>query len=93
MRATSKGKMFAIYTSPIMESIKGPGFLPTYYKEYQDVFEKKNAHLLSQLHPYDCFQPTTKNIKMYLRRKMHIYFLNSIHMIASNLLQRISRCI
>jgi hypothetical protein len=37
-----------------MESIKRPKALPTYYKEYLDVFEKKNANLLPQYRPYDC---------------------------------------
>jgi hypothetical protein len=28
--------------------------LPTHYKEYQDVFEKKNVDLFPQQRPYDC---------------------------------------
>jgi hypothetical protein len=54
MRAAKKGMTFAIYATPIAESIKGPEALPTRYKEYQDVFEKKNSNLLFQHCPYNC---------------------------------------
>jgi hypothetical protein len=54
MRAAKKGTTFAIYAIPIADSIKGPEPLSTYYKEYQDVFEKKNVDLLPQHRPYDC---------------------------------------
>jgi hypothetical protein len=46
--------MFAIYATPIADSVKGPEVLPTRYKEYQDIFEKKNVDLLSQYHSYAC---------------------------------------
>jgi hypothetical protein len=36
------------------QSVKGPEALATHYKEYQDVFEKKNTDLLPQHRPYDC---------------------------------------
>ena len=45
---------FVIYATPIAESIKGPEALPTYYKNYQDVFEKKNIDFVLQHCPYDC---------------------------------------
>ena len=54
MQATKKGTTFAIYATPITESVKGFKTLPTHYKEYQDVFEKKNINLLPQHHLYDC---------------------------------------
>ena len=41
MPVTNKGTTFAIYAIPITESVKRPEALPTCYKEYQDVFEKK----------------------------------------------------
>jgi hypothetical protein len=43
-----------IYAMPVMESVKGYEALPTCYKEYQDVFEKKNVDMLSQHYLYDC---------------------------------------
>jgi hypothetical protein len=46
--------MFAIYATPTTESINGPKALSTNYKEYQDVFEKKNAYMLPQQRLYDC---------------------------------------
>jgi hypothetical protein len=54
IRAAKKGTTFAIYATPITESVKRLEALPTRYKEYQDVFEKKNADLLSQHRLYDC---------------------------------------
>jgi hypothetical protein len=56
MRAAKKGTMFTIYTTPTTESIKGPEALPTRYKEYQDVFERRmlicffnNIRMIAQL--------------------------------------------
>jgi hypothetical protein len=46
--------MFVIYATPIMESFKGSKALSIYNKEYPDVFEKKNANILSQCFPYNC---------------------------------------
>jgi hypothetical protein len=54
MQAIKKGTTFVIYATPIADSVKGPEALPTRYKEYQDVFEKKNTDLLPQHCPYDC---------------------------------------
>ena len=53
MQVAKKESMYNIYTTPIMESFKGLEALPTCYKEYQDVFEKKNADMLPQHYPYD----------------------------------------
>jgi hypothetical protein len=41
MQAAKKRMMFAIYAMSITESVKGLEALPTYYKEYQDVFERR----------------------------------------------------
>jgi hypothetical protein len=54
MGAVKERTMFFIYDTPITESIKGSNALPIHYKEYQDVFEKKNENMLPQHHPYDC---------------------------------------
>jgi hypothetical protein len=54
MRTTKKGTKFAIYITPITKSVKRVEVLPIRYKEYQDVFEKKNADLLPQYGPYNC---------------------------------------
>jgi hypothetical protein len=43
MEATKKETIFVIYAMPTTESVKGPEALSTRYKEYQVVFEKKNA--------------------------------------------------
>jgi hypothetical protein len=54
MRAAKKRTTFAIYAIPIVELVKRPNVLPTRYKEYQDIFEEKNADLLPQRNPYNC---------------------------------------
>ena len=54
MRAAKKGTTFAIYTIPTSEQIQASSQLPVQYKEYEDVFEKKNADILPQHRPYDC---------------------------------------
>jgi hypothetical protein len=50
MQVAMKGTMFVIYATSTTESVKGPKALPTLYKEYQDVFEKKNAVKDTQEH-------------------------------------------
>jgi hypothetical protein len=54
MQVAMKGTMFVIYATSTTESVKGPKALPTLYKEYQDVFEKKNVNILPQHRLYDC---------------------------------------
>ena len=46
--------MFVIYATSIIESVKEPEALSTRYKEYQDVFEKKNEDLFPQYHLSEC---------------------------------------
>ena len=43
-----------IYANSIIESNEKSSGLPDRYKEYQDVFEKKNVDMLPQHRPYDC---------------------------------------
>jgi hypothetical protein len=54
MRAAKQGTMFIVYTTPMAETITGSSTLLEQYKEYQDVFEKKNVDMLPQHRPYDC---------------------------------------
>ena len=54
MRAAKKGTTFAIYAIPTSEPIRASSQLPVQYKEYEDIFEKKNADILPQHRPYDC---------------------------------------
>ena len=54
MKATKNGAVFMIYATPTANPIQTTSELPTQYKEYQDVFEKKNVDMLPQYHPYDC---------------------------------------
>ena len=43
-----------IYANSIIESNKKSSGLSDQYKEYQDVFKKKNADMLPQHRSYDC---------------------------------------
>jgi hypothetical protein len=46
--------MSSDYATPITESVNGHEALSIHYKEYQDVFEKKNVDMLLQHRSYDC---------------------------------------
>ena len=54
MKATKNGTVFAIYATPVANLVQENSELRDQYKEYQDVFEKNNADMLPQHHPYDC---------------------------------------
>ena len=54
MKAAKNGAVFAIYATPIANPIQIISELPAHYKEYQDVFKKKNTDMLSQHHSYYC---------------------------------------
>ena len=54
MRAAKQGNTFAVYTNPQPESGVITKTIPEAYKEFADVFEKKNADILPEHCPYDC---------------------------------------
>ena len=54
VKAAKRGATYMIYATQIAESTRKSSLLPDQYKEYQDVFEKKNADMLPQHRPYDC---------------------------------------
>jgi hypothetical protein len=54
MKATKTDTPFAIYATPTSEETTTSTNIPTQYKEFQDVFEKKNADILPEHQPYDC---------------------------------------
>jgi hypothetical protein len=54
IRAAKKRTMSSDYATPITESVNGHEALSIHYKEYQDVFEKKNVDMLLQHRSYDC---------------------------------------
>ena len=54
VKAAKQGATYMIYANSIIESNEKSSGLPNRYKEYQDVFEKKNADMLPQHRPYDC---------------------------------------
>ena len=48
VKAAKQGATYMIYANSIIESNEKSSGLPNQYKEYQDVFEKKNADMLPQ---------------------------------------------
>ena len=54
VNAAKQGATYTIYANSIIESNEKSSGLSNRYKEYQDVFEKKNADMLPQHRPYDC---------------------------------------
>ncbi len=54
MRAAKKGTPFVIYATPTSEAATTSTTIPEEYKDFQDVFEKKNADILPEHRPYDC---------------------------------------
>ena len=54
MRAAKTGSMFVVYANPLSESTRTTTVIPEQYREFQDVFEKKNADILPEHRPYDC---------------------------------------
>ena len=53
VKAAKQGATYMIYANSIIESNEKSSELPDQYKEYQDVFEKKNVDMLPQHRPYD----------------------------------------
>ena len=54
IRAAKEGSAFVIHATPIADETSKMSALQEQYKSYQDVFEKKNADILSQHRLYDC---------------------------------------
>jgi hypothetical protein len=54
MRATKTGTPFVIYATPTSEETTTSINIPAQYKEFQDVFEKKNANILLEHRLHDC---------------------------------------
>ncbi len=54
MHVTKKWDAFLIYVLPMLD-VKSPHHeIPSQYKEFKDVFEKKNIDILLEHRPYDC---------------------------------------
>ena len=53
IKAAKQRATYMIYANLIIESNEKSNGLPDRYKEYQDVFEKKNADILPQHRLYD----------------------------------------
>jgi hypothetical protein len=54
MRVAKTGIPFVIYAIPTSRETTTSTNIPAQYKEFQDVFEKKNADILSKHRPYNC---------------------------------------
>jgi hypothetical protein len=54
MRAAKHSNPFAIYATPARDEATIVTNIPDQYKEFQNVFEKKNADILPEHRPYNC---------------------------------------
>ncbi len=54
MQATKKGNAFLIYDFPTLDVESFHHEISSQYKEFKDVFEKKNIDTLTKHCPYDC---------------------------------------
>lgn len=54
IRVAKENTPFVIYTTPVKEVSHVSNELPEQYKDFLDVFEKKNADTLPEHRPYDC---------------------------------------
>jgi hypothetical protein len=52
-KATRKGDAFLIYVFPTLHIELPHHEIPSQYKEFKDMFEKKNTNTLLERHPYD----------------------------------------
>jgi hypothetical protein len=54
MQVAKKGDAFLIYVLPTSEVESPRHEIPSQYKEFKDMFEKKNTNTLLKHRPYDC---------------------------------------
>jgi hypothetical protein len=66
MHAVKKGDAFFIYTLPTTNVGSQQHEIPSQYKNYNDVFEKKNVDILPKHQPYDCTIDLKKSAQPHL---------------------------
>jgi len=54
VRSSKEGAPFVIYAAPISAEKSSTASIPEQYKDFEDVFQKKNADILPEHRPYDC---------------------------------------
>ena len=54
VRSSKEGTPFVIYAAPTSEEKTLAASIPEQYKDFEDVFLKKNADILPEHRPYDC---------------------------------------
>ena len=54
VRSSKEGTPFVIYATPTSEEKDSTASIPEQYKDFEDVFQKKNADMLLEHRPYDC---------------------------------------
>ena len=54
IRSSKEGTPFVIYATPTRGETISTASIPEQYKDFQDVFQKKNADMLPEHRPYDC---------------------------------------
>jgi hypothetical protein len=54
VRSAKEGAPFVIYAAPTSAEKSSTASIPELYKDFEDVFHKKNADMLPEHRPYDC---------------------------------------
>ena len=54
VRSSKEDTPFVIYITPTSGEKTSTTSIPEQYKEFKDVFQKKNADMLPEHRPYDC---------------------------------------
>jgi hypothetical protein len=54
IRSSKEGAPFVIYATPTSRETTSTASIPGQYKDFQDIFQKKNADMLPEHRPYDC---------------------------------------
>ena len=54
VRSSKEGAPFVIFATPTSTEKPSTASIPKRYKDFEDVFQKKNADMLPEHRPYDC---------------------------------------
>jgi hypothetical protein len=71
IRAAKTCTPFAIYATPVSRKTTTSTNIPIQCKEFQDVFEKKNADILPEHRPYNCAIDLQKELNHHLVEGCH----------------------
>ena len=54
IKSSKEGAPFVIYAAPTSGEKTSTSSIPDQYRNFEDVFQKKNANIIPEHRPYDC---------------------------------------